>query len=424
MDIRNTPNPGLTGGLDQPRQAGADMATAAMRAAGGIDLSALASQWAADVAQLRGEGGDGVSNANGKPAIAAPAKQFSASDMVDLLRNLQGKTQDAQLRSAKENIENNRIEQAKSNEEQSRKIDEWIQKSKEANKGGLLGKIFGWIGAIVAAIAAALMVVAAVAATAVTGGAAGPAMIALAAIAVTGAVSLLATQISSEVGGPEISISNMVTQAVSKLLQAFGVEPELAEKIGNIVAGASMLITGAILVEPGALGKMAGAIATVAGADPQTAGYIAMAIGLAATITVGVVMAVASFGAGTVSTAANVAGNITSQTMRTVADTAKTAGQVAQGAAAVAKGAGGIATGAESIQSAKAQEAADQVLADRKALEAMMTKLQASMEEDREKIKEVIQAMDEAMQLVSKMIAGAADSMTQITANIGKRAMV
>jgi len=263
-----------------------------------------------------------------------------------------------------------------------------------------------------------------VAATAVTGGAAGPAMIALAAIAVTGAVSLLATQISTEVGGPEISISNMVTQAVSKLLQAFGVEPELAERIGNIVAGASMVMTGAILVEPGALGKMAGAIATVAGADPQTAGYIAMAIGLAATITVGVVMAVASFGAGTVSTAANVAGNITSQTMRTVADTAKTAGQVAQGAAAVAKGAGGIATGAESIQSAKAQEAADQALADRKALEAMMTKLQASMEEDREKIKEVIQAMDEAMQLVSKMIAGAADSMTQITANIGKRAMV
>ena len=80
---------------------------------------------------------------------------------------------------------------------------------------------------------------------------------------------------------------------------------ELAEKIGNIVAGAAMLMTGAVLIEPGALGKMAGAIAVVAGADPQTAGYIAMAVGLAATITVGVVMAVASFGAGAVSAGAN-----------------------------------------------------------------------------------------------------------------------
>ena len=64
-----------------------------------------------------------------------------------------------------------------------------------------------------------------------------------------------------------------------------------------------------------------------------------LAVGLAATITVGVVMAVASFGAGAVSAGANAAANVGSQTARTVADTAKTAGQVASGAAAVAKGA-------------------------------------------------------------------------------------
>jgi hypothetical protein len=46
------------------------------------------------------------------------------------------------------------------------------------------------------------------------------------------------------------------------------------------------------------------------------------------------------------------------------------------------------------------------------------------MEEDREKIKSVMQAMDESMQMVSKMINAAADSMSQVTANIGKRAMV
>lgn len=172
MDIRpSTGNAGLTPALE-PSGAGlaaGAAAEAALRAASGLDLAALASQWASSVAQAR-SGGDGVTNANGKPAIAPPSREFSAAEMVDLLRALQGKTQDAQLRSAKENIENNRIEQAKNNEEQARKVDEWIQKSKEAEKGGILGKIFGWIGAIVAAIAAALMVVAAVAATAVTGG--------------------------------------------------------------------------------------------------------------------------------------------------------------------------------------------------------------------------------------------------------------
>lgn len=426
MDIRpSTGNAGLT---PAPDTSGAGVAAGAtaeavLRAVSGMDLAALASQWASSAAQAR-SGGDGVTNANGKPALAPPSREFSAAEMVDLLRALQGKTQDAQLRTAKESIENNRIEQAKNNEEQARKVDEWIQKSKEAEKGGILGKIFGWIGAIVAAIAAALMVVAAVAATAVTGGAAGPVMVTLAAIAVAGAVSLLANQISAECGGPEISISNMITQAVSKLLQAFGVEPELAEKIGNIVAGAAMLMTGAILIEPGALGKMAGAIAVVAGADPQTAGYIAMAVGLAATITVGIVMAVASFGAGAVSAGANAAANVGSQTARTVADSVKTAGQVASGAAAVAKGAGQVITGAETIKSAQAQEAADKVLADKKALEALLVKLQAAMEEDREKIKSVMQAMDESMQMVSKMINAAADSMSQVTANIGKRAMV
>ena len=142
MDIRpSTGNAGLT---PTPDASGAGAAGAAaeavLRAASGLDLAALASQWASSVAQAR-SGGDGVTNANGKPAITPPSREFSAAEMVDLLRALQGKTQDAQLRSAKENIENNRIEQAKNNEEQARKVDEWIQKSKEAEKGGILGKI-------------------------------------------------------------------------------------------------------------------------------------------------------------------------------------------------------------------------------------------------------------------------------------------
>ena len=420
MEIRST---GMmpAGAPDLGTATGAD---AAIRLAQNIDLNALASQWAASATQGKSPAPGGLTNANGAPAIAAPEREFTADEMVDLLRALQTKSQERQLASAKENLETNRINQEKNNEKQIEKINEWIEKSKEAEKGGILGKIFGWIGAIVAALAAALMVVAAVATTALTAGAAGPIMCTLAAIAVAGAVSMMATQISSEFGGPEISISNAITQAVAGLLKAFGVEAELAEKIGNIVAGAAMVATGAILIEPGALGKMAGAIATVSGADPALAGYIAMGVGLAATITVGVVMAVASFGAGAVGGAANAVGQISAQTARTVVDVTKSTADVVKGVAMVVQGAGGIATGVETIQTAEKRQDAEQALADKKLLEALMVKLQAAMNEDREKLKEVLQAMDESMQMVSKMINAAADSMSQVTANISKRAMV
>ena len=73
---------------------------------------------------------------------------------------------------------------------------------------------------------------------------------------------------------------------------------------------------------------------------------------------------------------------------------------------------------------AKVQKEADDALAAKKLLDALMVKLQASMEEEREKLKEVMMAMDEALRAVSQMINGATENMSQITANIGKRAMV
>ena len=259
---------------------------------------------------------DGVVNRHGKPALEAPKREFTASEMIDLLRNLQTKMHDGQLRSAKEEIERNRIEQQKANDQQLAKIDEWIQKSKEAEKSGIWGKIFGWVGTIAAVVAAAVLTVAAVATTALTAGAAGPIMCVMAGIAVTSAALMLANQISSECGGPEISISNGIMHAVKALLVEFGVEPETAENIGNIVAGAGMLFTGAILVEPGVVGKMASAIALMSGADEQTAGYIGMGFGIASTVVVGLGMAIVTFGAGSAGAVGQAVGNISAKQPR------------------------------------------------------------------------------------------------------------
>lgn len=357
---------------------------------------------------------DGVINSRGLPALSPPNKEFSASDMADLLRALQTISQNAQLKTAKENIESNKIEQQKNNEKQMDKINEWVQKCKEAQKSGLFGKIFGWVGAILALVAAVALTVA-------TAGTAGPVMMAVAGIALASAISMVATQISAELGGPEISISSVISMVVGKMLEAFGIESELAEKIANIVAGAGMMLCPAtLLVDPAALGKMAGAIASVAGASPETAGYIAMGVGLAATLTAGIILTVATAGAGGASTAGNVASKIGPATARNL----KGAAQIASGAASVAKGAGNIADGAENIKTAEAQKNAEKALAAKKELEALMARLQASMEEDREKLKEILMAMDESMRMVTQIIGAEADSISQIAENIGKRAMV
>ena len=73
---------------------------------------------------------------------------------------------------------------------------------------------------------------------------------------------------------------------------------------------------------------------------------------------------------------------------------------------------------------AETKNEADNIQADKKELDAITRKLQARMEEAQEEITKVIKQMEEGLRMVSQMINGAADSMSQITANIGKRMAV
>ena len=50
--------------------------------------------------------------------------------------------------------------------------------------------------------------------------------------------------------------------------------------------------------------------------------------------------------------------------------------------------------------------------------------MQQQMEEGREEMKKIIQQIEESTQAVSKMIAGTADSISQITMNIGGKSTV
>jgi len=46
------------------------------------------------------------------------------------------------------------------------------------------------------------------------------------------------------------------------------------------------------------------------------------------------------------------------------------------------------------------------------------------MDEQRDDLRKIIQQMEDSMQVVSQIMQGTADSMKQITSNIGKRASV
>ena len=113
----------------------------------------------------------------------------------------------------------------------------------------------------------------------------------------------------------------------------------------------------------------------------------------------------------------------------TVSDSAgtaatKIASSLVGAGAQIVQGATSVATGGLKISEAIDKRDAENIIADKKELEAAMVKLQKQMEEGREELKKVIQQIEEGLQAVTKMIAGAADSMAQVTSNIGKRAAV
>lgn len=83
-----------------------------------------------------------------------------------------------------------------------------------------------------------------------------------------------------------------------------------------------------------------------------------------------------------------------------------------------------VASGGASAANVGMSTSIENLLSDKKDLEAAMVKLQKQMEEGREEIKKVLAQIEDGMQAVTQMINGAAESMSQITANLGKRQSV
>jgi len=351
---------------------------------------------------------DGRKGPPGAPGLEPPVNDFSADQLSLILAALNTKSQDAQMKTAKEGLEISKLQKDEMHKKAIEKIEEAARKAAEAASKNKLGSIFGWIGKIAAFVAAVVATVAAAVATVATGGAAAP----LLALAVMGLVATgmdLANHISQNMTppGPEISMSKFMTDFATVILtDVCGMSKEDAKKFAPILACVMATIVSpgaAAILAPDLYGNAAAAIAVAAGMNPDDAKWLAMAVTLAVTLVVAVAMVVASGGM-------NLAGS--------AAKTAQMVGKITQAVGQGVSGVTNVAQGAIKIDAAHSTRDAELARASKKEFDAMIMVLAKQMEEEKERIKELLENLDQGMTMVSQMIASAGDTRLQQVKNI------
>lgn len=409
MEIRNTPNGGQSRLPEDWQQGMREMARKLTESGAlqSVQDGRKVDELLEIQKSLQDAGGAGRANgaSSSAPAIGGVTMSFSAEDLAAALLVLQGKTQESQIKTAKEGLDTSRIQSEKANEKALNKIIEANEKAQEAaGKSKVMG-ILGWIGKIAGMVAAIAAVAVAAAATVATGGAAAP-LLAFAVIGLVGATMSLASAISQEAGGPALELSSLLNKAMTGMLEAFGMDKEEAAKLGKMLAGAVGLVTGAVLIDPSLAGDFYAGIALLAGADEMQAAIVATVFTVAATVAIAAAQIVLTCGVGSAGAVASIATRI---------------GQITQAGAGIAQGVSTAVAGGYGISKAFDDRDIANLQADRKEIQALLIKLQQKMEEEREEIKKVVEQIMDGYSVVSQMFDSAASSRQQLTANLGAR---
>ena len=138
---------------------------------------------------------------------------MSPDDAIAILMALQAKLGDESKSTAMEGVQHNKDSQKVAREEQQKKLLKAAEEAKKAASSGLIGKIFGWIGAALAVIAAVAVTVATLGAAAPVSGLAIAGVVAAIAGAVLGGATQIVTSIpgAMKAMGPEGSKAFMFT---------------------------------------------------------------------------------------------------------------------------------------------------------------------------------------------------------------------
>lgn len=309
----------------------------------------------------------------GAPPLAPPTTRLSPEDAVLILQSLQNKLADSQIGTAKEGIKMDADKKAALHQESIKKLTEAAEKLAKAGDLGVFSKILGIAAKVAALVGAIAGIVASVAMIAATGGAATPAAVILLTVSIVSAVGTvadLAATVASEIsianGGPDLSISGMLTSMFTECAKLCGASEEEAKKFG------------------------------------QTAAIVAQ-------VAVAVIMTVASLATIPMTGGASVATTISS-----IGEAAKVIGAVASIAGA------GVQIGGASVNIAKGvlENEAAQATADQLDLAKIIQKLQQQMMENTERVEEMVEMIQDSTSRVASIVSSAGETRSNVVRNM------
>lgn len=355
-------------------------------------------------------GGDAVVNRRGAPALYTPEISFSPVDLSIRMAQLSAQQMETQTETVTDNIKATARKIEKNTASVIENQHRIAQKGVEQAKSEHLNRILGWVGRISAVIAAGTAVAVTAVGTVASGGAGLP-LLALSTMALITATMSLADQVSQELGGPEITVNNLIGSMSVRLLDALGVSHEDALRISKVMVGAvAMAIPVLVLLEPQLVGTLAEGLCEMAGVSPETAQIVGTVIGVVASLTVGIVavgaMMLATGGVGAVPIAMRLSGALV-----------KGGAQVVQGTTLAAQGAMKVSTAATVKE-------ASYIQAENVDLHASNLTLRKRMDSDQETLKELMKSVQDGIQAAAQILKELFDSLSQISSNMGRRAPV
>lgn len=347
-------------------------------------------------------------DATASDKLGLPSPKMSPADLMLILESLRSKTEQTSLKTSKEDVQN--IMELKKNEaaERLNKLDEQIESTEKSKKSGEIGKIFSWIAAAAMTVAGAVLLATGV------GTAAGVALLA-------GGIAMLTVLALQESGGME----KMMDGLTKSIMSTFGMSEEDARIFATCVVGvaiAAVAVVGTIFGGP-AVGITIGAqLATLLftpenlqkmGVPEDKAGWVSLGVSLGLAVA-GLAAGVGSAVRGAAQTGTTVAAKVADVSSRAIAKAIEkipqfagrgvelmtkigaVMGYTAQaigGAAAIGQGGATIANGIHT-RDAKLAEASV------KELEKELLKLQQMFQDEGDRIKELMQKIQEGVSIV------------------------
>jgi hypothetical protein len=388
------------------------------------------------------------------PPILPPA------DLALVLQALQHKNQQTQLKCSLEEVNNVKKEQAGEAAQRMQQINEYFDKLAQSKQENFWQKLFGWIAAAVLTIAGAILTAA--------GGAGGPLLAA--------GVTMLATMTLQQTG----AMNDMIKGLAQSIAKTFGCSAQTAQIVATALMGAAVTVGAIVGTAAGGPAVGAAMFAQFSSLlfTPDNLEAMGMSkddaqkwsLGLTiGTMVVGVGAGVASLVKSGISLSAELGSNLASDILKNgvlstllsrvggeaaslagedlgsdaiemtdfAGEAAKDGGATAEQAVAkaekaanviqkyakqieiaarVGSGATNIAGGGFAIGSAESSRDAERAQADEKDTEAVLLKLQQMFDDDADRMKKVIQAMQDTASIVTDILSGIHTSKEKILA--------